>query len=316
MRTNRYPILLSILTVAFILLALAAESVYFSDFEYRFRTKMFNKTLIAKETVMEDCLNAMKPILANVNHHGSISENNLFSIADQNKISILEYLDNKLIYWSDNEFDVPAVFVDSLFDKPLVFLQNGWFLTKTIQAGNEKVIGLLRLHTDYSFDKEGDFLFSLSFPEVKGNTCFIFIPLCLWAGAFILIILLSFELVKLLVSKGNMLIGICIPLLVFTSIYIIILFNGRPHAIFQTELFSPYRFSMNKVIPSLGHLVVLGILAAAFTTVLYRHLPIRERKGSKRIESYLFLLVLLMGGAFILSLYQWVFGCLLYTSPS
>ena len=347
MRTNRYPILLSILTVAFILLALAAESVYFSDFEYRFRTKMFNKTLIAKETVMEDCLNAMKPILANVNHHGSISENNLFSIADQNKISILEYLDNKLIYWSDNEFDVPAVFVDSLFDKPLVFLQNGWFLTKTIQAGNEKVIGLLRLHTDYSFenniiksgfekefripenvdfntdkgasdyhvfDKEGDFLFSLSFPEVKGNTCFIFIPLCLWAGAFILIILLSFELVKLLVSKGNVLIGICIPLLVFTSIYIIILFNGRPHAIFQTELFSPYQFSMNKVIPSLGHLVVLGILAAAFTTVLYRHLPIRERKESKRIESYLFLLVLLMGGAFILSLYQWVFGQLISTS--
>src|SRR5450759_2572413 len=347
MRTNRYPILLSILTVAFILLALAAESVYFSDFEYRFRTKMFNKTLIAKETVMEDCLNAMKPILANVNHHGSISENNLFSIADQNKISILEYLDNKLIYWSDNEFDVPAVFVDSLFDKPLVFLQNGWFLTKTIQAGNEKVIGLLRLHTDYSFenniiksgfekefripenvdfntdkgasdyhvfDKEGDFLFSLSFPEVKGNTCFIFIPLCLWAGAFILIILLSFELVKLLVSKGNVLIGICIPLLVFTWIYIIILFNGRPHAIFQTELFSPYRFSMNKLIPSLGHLVVLGILAAAFTTVLYRHLPIRERKGSKRIESYLFLLVLPMGGAFILSLYQWVFGQLISTS--
>src|SRR5450759_1027613 len=210
MRTNRYPILLSILTVAFILLALAAESVYFSDFEYRFRTKMFNKTLIAKETVMEDCLNAMKPILANVNHHGSISENNLFSIADQNKISILEYLDNKLIYWSDNEFDVPAVFVDSLFDKPLVFLQNGWFLTKTIQAGNEKVIGLLRLHTDYSFenniiksgfekefripenvslntdknasefrifDKEGLFLFSLTFPEVKVTTYFILIPL-------------------------------------------------------------------------------------------------------------------------------------------
>src|SRR5450759_555663 len=84
MRTNRYPILLSILTVAFILLALAAESVYFSDFEYRFRTKMFNKTLIAKETILEDCVNAMKPILAFENHHGSVSENNVYSIAEQN----------------------------------------------------------------------------------------------------------------------------------------------------------------------------------------------------------------------------------------
>jgi hypothetical protein len=55
-----------------ILFALAAESVYFSDFEYRFRTRMFNKTLIAKETIMEECLNNMKPVLANENHHGSI----------------------------------------------------------------------------------------------------------------------------------------------------------------------------------------------------------------------------------------------------
>jgi hypothetical protein len=120
-----------------------------------------------------------------------------FSVAEKNKISILEYLDNKLVYWSDNEFDVPPVYIDSLYNKPLVFLQNGWFLTKTIQAGNEKVIGLLRLHTDYGFEnniiksgfekefgmpenvdlntdkeaseyhvfnKEGDFLFSLTFP--------------------------------------------------------------------------------------------------------------------------------------------------------
>ena len=76
-------------------------------------------------------------------------------------------------------------------------MQNGWFLTKTIEAGNEKIVGLLRLRTDYGFEnniiksgfekefkipenvgfstdknssefhvhnKEGDFLFSLIFP--------------------------------------------------------------------------------------------------------------------------------------------------------
>src|ERR1035437_9574160 len=88
MRANRYPIFLFILTVVLILLALVAESVYFSDFEYRFRTKMFNKTLVGEETIMEDCLNAMKPILANVNHHESISETDLFSTAEHNRISI------------------------------------------------------------------------------------------------------------------------------------------------------------------------------------------------------------------------------------
>src|SRR5450759_3259573 len=84
MRANRYPIFLSILTVVLILLALAAESVYFSDFEYHFRTRMFNKILAEKETIIENCLNAMKPILAFENHHGSVSENNVYSIAEQN----------------------------------------------------------------------------------------------------------------------------------------------------------------------------------------------------------------------------------------
>jgi hypothetical protein len=208
----------------------------------------------------------MKPILANVNHHESISETDLFSTAEHNRISILEYLDNKLVYWSDNEFDAPKDFIDSLYNKPLVFLQNGWFLTKTIQARNEKIIGLLRLRTDYGFenniikngfekefripekvelstdkaasgfhvfDKKGDFLFSLIFPAVKGNTYFILIPLCLWAGAFVLFILLCFELVKLLVSKGKGLIGIGFSIMVFTLIYIIILFTGKPLAIFK-----------------------------------------------------------------------------------
>ena len=127
MKANRYTIFLSILTLVLILLALAAESVYFSDFEYRFRTRMFNKTLTAKETIMEDCLNDMKPILANENHHGSDTENNLFSIAEKNRISILEYFDNKLVYWSDNEFDVPSVYIDSLYNKPLVFFRTDGF---------------------------------------------------------------------------------------------------------------------------------------------------------------------------------------------
>src|SRR5665811_1068088 len=115
MRGKRYSILLIILTVVLILMALAAESVYFSDFEYSFRTRMFNKILAAKKKTMEDCLNAMKPILAKKDHHGSVTENNLFSIAEQNNITILEYLDNKLAYWSDNGFDVPQTLDDSLY---------------------------------------------------------------------------------------------------------------------------------------------------------------------------------------------------------
>ena len=332
MKPYRYPILLSILIIVLVLLALAAESVYFSDSEYHLRTKMFNKTLAMKETVMEECLNEIKPVLANINHTGSISETDLFSKAEKNKISLLEYVDNKLIYWSDNEFDVPSDYIDTLFNKPLIFLQNGWFLTKSIQARNEKIIALLRLRTEYSFEnsfiksgfekefaipdnvdlnidkksseyhifnKEGTFLFSLIFPEVKGSTYFILVPLCLWTGTFFLIIVLIFRIIKLLDSRKKFLLGIGISFITFSVLYLFILLTGKPLVFFRTELFSPYRFTLNGFIPSLGHLLVLSILGSAFFTILYRYFPVKEIKEKPSVISFLILSLLLIVGAFI-----------------
>jgi len=347
MKANRYRIFLYIFTPVLILLALAAESVYFSDFGYHYRTRMFNKSLAAKEAIMEQCMNDMKPVLANENHHGSNVENNLFSVAEKNRITILEYLDKKLLFWSDNEFEVPQVYIDSIYNKPLVFLQNGWFLTKTIQAGNEIIIGLLRVHTDYAIqnniiksgfeksfgmpdnvdfsidksasgyhvsDKKGDFLFSLIFPDVRSNTCFIFFPLCLWAGAFILLILIAFDLVKYLVGKGRSLSGIGLVTLIFIFIYIVILVSGKPMVIFQTELFSPYRFTLNSVIPSLGHLLVLGILAAALSTIMYRHFPVKERFQNNTTWRFLYITSLFMAGALFLSIFHLVLSLLIADS--
>ena len=70
----------------------------------------------------------MKPILATEDHHGSMTENNLFSIAGQNKITILEYLDNKLHFWSDNELMCLVFSTILFFSRNLGFLENGWFL--------------------------------------------------------------------------------------------------------------------------------------------------------------------------------------------
>jgi two-component system, NtrC family, nitrogen regulation sensor histidine kinase NtrY len=346
MKSRRYPILLTILTIAFILLALLAESVYFSDFEYRFRTKMFNSTLKSEEKILDNCLNSMKPILAKENHHGSGPEKDLFSVAEKNNISIIEYIDNKLVYWSDNEFDVPAVFADTLVTKPLVFLENGWFMTKTVQAGNEKLIGLLRLHTDYNFENniirsgfpgifrmpenvrlslekeassfhvfnnEGTFLFSLIFPVVKGSSYFIFIPLCLWTAAFITLILLAFRLVRLLVIKGKTLISMFLAFILFAGVYIFILLSGKPLVIYQTELFSPYRFTLNSFMPSLGHLVVFSVLVATFSVILFRYITFKKRDQNK-VSDYVFLSVLLTAGALVTSLCHWIFNELISTS--
>jgi len=154
MNENRRRLFLIILAVILALLAWAAESLYFTDYEYHYRTKRFQKILLGKEKIMDDCMNGLKPILARGEPHGSVSEKNIFLVAEQNEITILEYIDGKLTYWSDNGFDVPQIRNDSLFTKPLIFLQNGWFIPKTVQAGNEMIVGLLRVRTDYGFEND------------------------------------------------------------------------------------------------------------------------------------------------------------------
>jgi len=347
MKGTRFRWLLPALIVVLILLAFAAESVYFSDFEYFFKTRRVNKILSSREKILEECLNGMKPILSDDDHHGSISENNLFSIAEKNNITILEFLDNKLIYWSDNGFNVPANLGDTAFSKNLIFLQNGWFLARTIEAGNERIVGLLRLHFDYSFendiiksgfdksfrlsgdvgfttdknasqfhikDKSGKFLFSLVFPEVRENSLLIILPLLLWTAALILIILFLLEVSRILSVKKRYIYGVAFLLFAFSSVYFIILLTGRPTVFLQTELFSPYRFSLNNLIPSLGHLLVLSTLALIFSNACYKHFPYQDSGEVKGFRDSVLLSGLLLAGTMFIYLFHNIFSKLILTS--
>ncbi len=308
---------------------------------------MFNKTLVEKEKLLEDCLEKMRPILAVEDHHGSMPEKSLFAIAEQNKITLLEFLDKKLWYWSDNDFNVPSNLDDSVFSKRLVFLQNGWFLTRSVEAGNEKIVGLLRLSTDYSFENDiiksgfekeymvpekaklsiernvsdfhindgaGKFLFALVFPEEKENTYFILVPLCLWTLSFFLIILLALEIVKLLVNKGKSYLAVTSLMIFLILLYTGFLYLSLPDVFFKTELFSPYIFSLNRMVPTLGHLVLLSILIAVFSGVCYRFIPSDGSQSLKGSKDFLFLTGMLAAGTMMIIVIHVVFSRLVSTS--
>ncbi|MFZ0282398.1 MAG: HAMP domain-containing sensor histidine kinase [Bacteroidales bacterium] len=344
---SKFKIIPLFLTVVLTLLAIGAESVYLGDFEFRYRTRKFSRILREKEKIMDSCIYGMKPILAKGESHGSLSESDLFSIAEKNRITILEYFGNKLTYWSDNDFDVPLYLNDSLFTSPLVFIQNGWFLTETVQAGNEKIVGLLRLRSDYGFENDiikngflkdygvsgnvgfsrdknasgfqvftsdGTFLFCLLFPEVKVVTLFIVIPLLLWGLSFIFLIWLTLEFVKYLVNRNRNAIALMSCGATFLTLYIIILLTRRPAVIFLIELFSPYRYTMNPVIPSLGHLTLLSVLLAVFSWVMYLYLPVREKITEKRWSAALRVTMLFIPGVLSFTLYQLVFSHLIFSS--
>ena len=53
-----------LVTIVLVSLAIVSEKLYFTDFEYHFRTKVFNRVLAEKVAFMDQCLEDMKPILA------------------------------------------------------------------------------------------------------------------------------------------------------------------------------------------------------------------------------------------------------------
>lgn len=326
MRSKQYRLYLLILASVMILLAIVAESVYFSDFEYKLRTRKFNRILSEKETVIENCLNSFKMMLERGENVSPAAKENLFS-AIENQGTILEYFDNKLAHWSDNSFDVPLSYDDSLFSKPLVFIQNGWFLTKTVRAGNERIIALLRLRSDYGFEndlvkngfvkdfgvpentgfsldgknpefqvksKGGILLFSLVYPKEKEDSYFIAIPLFLWVISFLILLLLLLETVVWLCLKWKSFYVVILSLPILFIFYSLILVSGKPAVLLDTELFSPYRFSLNSFIPSLGHLFILSILIAVFANIFYRHFPLKDFSGRRPMREYFVLTFLLI----------------------
>jgi two-component system nitrogen regulation sensor histidine kinase NtrY len=348
MKEQRRTLFLVISVIIVFIMAIVAESIYFSNFEYHFRTGRFNRVLWEKEKIADECLNGMRPFLASGEPHGSVIEKNIFLLAEENKITILEYIDNKLIHWSDNDFDVPLQLQDdSLFAKPIVFLQNGWFLPKTLHERNETIVGLVRVRTDYGFENDiiksgfeknfripadvgfstasdsseykiyndkGTFLFSLLYPENKSHSLLMLVPLVLWILLLFLILRLTLELVKIFVRKGNNISGIIACLLIFASLYFLVLIIKRPSVIFNTGLFSPFIFSLNGIIPSLGHLLLLSILTAVFSWVIYRNLPMALLRKGENLHNYLVMTALIGAGAISIGVYHILFSQLITDS--
>ncbi|HEX2921268.1 MAG TPA: HAMP domain-containing sensor histidine kinase [Bacteroidales bacterium] len=347
MKQNRILLLPGIMGLLTLILAVLASSIYFSDFEYRYRTRLFNRIVNEKETIMEDCLERMKPLMADEEHIGSFPEKSLFDIAGKNKITILEFLDNKLIAWSDNNFDVPLFYDDSLYNKPLIFLQNGWFIPRTIESGNEKLVGLLRIRTEYSlendivesgFEKEygvqdvaelsvdknasdfhivsksGKFLFSLVFPPAKQATELIIIPIVLWCMFFVILLIITINIIRKLLSISRSTTAVLFALLFSVILYSVILLTGMPAIFSLTELFSPHKFSLNAFVPSLGHLLLLGILCSFFAGVFYRYFPIGETEKKTKFIGNPALILFFITAALLLGFFHLLFSQLILTS--
>ncbi len=347
MKKNRALAIPGILFIIAAFIAIIAESAYNGPFEYKIRTRRFNKILAEKEKITENCLISLKEILEKESDIETASGSSLFTTIKKEGITILEYLDRKLAYWSDNSFEVPLVYNDTLFSKPFVFIHNGWFIIKNVQAGHEIWIALLRVRNEYGFENklvrngflpdfkmpagteiitgaddtpyrifnnEGMKLFSIKFPEERKFSWFSLIPAGLWILSLLFLIDFLLCAAEIISKKGKHFLSFLLLLSVFSLVYFIFLITGRP-AIFESmDLFSGYHFTMGSFVPSLGHLLLLSILLFTLVWFFFRKLPIELPEIKNSAIKVLVTWLLLISCLIVLSGYHYVLTKLIFDS--
>ncbi|MFN8210147.1 MAG: HAMP domain-containing sensor histidine kinase [Bacteroidales bacterium] len=316
LRDNRFKIIFLLVTVVLLILARLSESVYYSNLEYRIRTRKVNSILAEKEKIADDCLNRLRTVLGKEEGTDTLSKSDVFTTLEREGISLLWYFDKKLVHWTDNSFEVPLTCEDTSFSKPLAFIHNGWFLIRSRTSGNEKIILLLRLTHEFGFendivkngfvdylrlpentqitfntastpfnvtDGKGSYLFSLAFPARRQASVYIIIPVLLWTFALLALLVLVRIIVKELSGAGRSVPGFVLALAVYASIYLVLLLFREPRVFFETGLFSEYRFSLNSFIPSLGHLLIISALSAELGWLFFKYLRSSFPAGKSRI---------------------------------
>jgi len=347
MKERRVYLLILLSAVLLTIAAAISEKIYFGDLEYRLHTRRVNRIIGEKEKVLDNCMTGLSLIMARGGSPQSVAQSAIFPLARKHKITLLEYVDGKLFYWSDNSFNVPVMLNNSLFSPPVVFIQNGWFLTGSIQAGNEKIFGLLRIRTEYGFENDlvksgfedvfrlpkntvlsltesdkgynvynrsGSFLFSLVFPAEKSNTYLILFPLLLWLAAFISYTILITRTARLASGIRSKQTGFFISLALFAALYFVLIFTKFPGVIYSTGLFSPYIFSFGKIIPTLGHLLILSLFICLSVIRFCLGSNIDSAKEKSPAIQFLVIVTQMSAGALLLVLVHYLFTALITNS--
>ena len=346
MKENKKIFILSAILIFLIIAGFFAESVYYGNYEYRLRTRRFNRILRAKEKVMDQCIEEMKNASDSIESLNNAYIGSVSRLAGKNQITLLVYENDRLSFWSDNGFDVPEVWDERIFEQNPGYIQNGWFLIRQVNKDTRKIVGLIRLITDYGiendiirngflkeykvpdgtqfgainsspykvFDRQGSYLFSLVFPAVKSNTPVIILPLLVWMAVLIFMIYNILYLAGKLAAKNKSILVVILSFSVFIIIYLAFLGSGKPLTVYQTGLFSPYRFSVGKFIPSLGHLVILGIFLSISFFIFLRYFPLTKPAKEKTIKRQLILFFLLLPASLMFLLWHSLFGYLILNS--
>lgn len=327
-RTGRLLLIVIILFIS----AEGADVIYRSDLKYSLKTSVLNRLIVKREKKGAECLENLK---ANFKTPDLILDR-IAKHAAEGNYSVLHYSDSNLVLWTDNSFGASKVLDTAMFSKRLVQMNGRWLAVNKISEANETFICLISIWHDYQIENEivksgfegsfrmpdgaslttdiigdypvygrnDDYLFSVNYDNCNNfNTWFSIIPLVLWLSTLGVILVLINKMASFVAMKGY---GVAVPfivMLVSGVIYLVMVLTGKPDFIFGFSIFSPYRFSLGKLIPSPGHMLLagLGFVYAAWS--FYKWFPIHFRPDGRATSRLAILTIYLFIGVMVFYLY-------------
>jgi len=316
------------ITVAFLLLAIAADKIYFSDLEWRYRTSKLSRDIEFSTAKANQLINETEARLASGRGTNLLLKEGIDQPASRDDILLLVYYKKKISYWSDNSVSFQPVYSDSLATKKMVFISNEWFIPVCRKSLDFDIVALIGIGKSYSIEndllktgflsnlnlpestgmsfdaksspfhvytRDGKFNFAILFPDPKPNTFFISFPVLFWIGFFVALLLLINSIAGWMLVSGRKAGALLFSFLSLSIIYIVLVSTGTPESIHSTRLFTPFIYSSGKFLPSIGHLMVLSILLLNFNFIFFRYSSLKvntEQKAKREAFSTVALLAL------------------------
>ena len=300
-------------------LAVAADGLYFSGLEWRIRTARANAKLSSLEKEAETLLSRTEEAITETGDPALLFRNTLGSEALKKGITLLVYRDGRAAYWSDNSIAFPVIYEQGFDEHKPVFYSNGWFVPVHREFPGYELLALIKVYKQYpivndilksgfngifplpeetriTFDEEetkyhvlgseNDFHFGLVFPDRKPNTTMLILPVLLWLIVIFLLVRLVVLASEWIDSRTDRPAGIPVAFAALAMCYVLILLTGLPPSVESTELFSPFHWSAGRLMPTVGHALLLGLLILSGVRLTFRNGKFNEAWDGKGLKKY------------------------------
>lgn len=276
-----------------VILGAAADILYFSNLEWRLRTARTDARVSSLEKEAGRLLEMAGDEVTVSGDPSVLFRSSLGSNALRHGITLLVYREGRIAYWSDNSIAFPVIYEAHFDEHKPVFYSNGWFVPVHREISGYEMLALIKVYRQYPiannmlrtgfpetfplpeetritfdpsasdfkvFGSEREFHFGLLFPDKKPNTAFIAVPVLLWMIVLYLLVRLVILFAGWYDRRQKKLPGIAVAFGTLLAVYIFILIIGLPPSVSSTGLFSPFHWSAGWLLPTVGHVLLFGIL--------------------------------------------------------